>query len=157
MHEVAVLVVPAALVLLQLLAGAELLTDAEHAGKDTLRWDLQIGGEEGPPVEGICRAALKAEDVVDRGDHQVEVLGPVNQAAGRLLGLASMTRFYKVGEGLESSFWIWRALGIKHTEQSFRLVRVREIRIIEHNKDLEDHAEIGADGIFSAGDSDESG
>ncbi len=157
MNQVAVLVVPTALVLLQLLAGAELLPNAEHAGEDALRRDLQIGGEEGAPVKVFHRPALEAENMVDRGNHQVEILRPVNQAAGRLFALAAMTGIHEVSEGLESSFWIWRALGIKHTEQRFRLVRVREIRIIEHNKDLEDHAEISSDKIFSAGDGDESG
>ena len=79
MDQVTVFVVPAAFVLLQLLAGAELLADTEHAGEDTLRRDLQIGGEEGPPVEVIYRPALKAEDVIDRSDHQVEVLLPVKE------------------------------------------------------------------------------
>ena len=46
MNQVAVFVIPAALVLLQLLTGAKLLTDTQHAGEDTLRRDLQIGREE---------------------------------------------------------------------------------------------------------------
>ena len=154
MNQVAVFVVPAALVLLQLLTGAELLADSEHTGKDALGRYFQIGGKEGPPVEIFRCTALEAEDVVDRGNHQVEVLLPVDQTAGRLFALAAMTRIHEVGEGLESKFGIWRALGIKHTEQSFRLVRVREIRIIEHNKDLEDHAEISANWVFHAGDGD---
>ena len=105
-HQVTVLVVPAALVLLQLLAGAELLPNAEHAGKDTLRWDLQICGEKGPPMEVFRRAALKTENMVDRGDHQVKVLLPINQASRRLFALASMTWIYEIGEGLESSIGI---------------------------------------------------
>ena len=106
MNQVAVLVVPTALVLLQLLAGAKLLTDAEHTGEDTFGRDLQICGEEGPPMEILRCTTLKAEDVVDRGDHQIKVLLPINQAAGRLLALAAMTGIHEVSERLESSFWI---------------------------------------------------
>ena len=157
MNQVAVLVVPTALVLLQLLAGAELFPDAEHAGEDAIRRDLEIGGEESAPVEVIRSTALEAEDVVDRGNHQVEVLLPIDEAAGRLFALAAMSRVHEVSEGLESKFSFRRSVYIKHSDQGLALVRVREIRIIEHDEDLEDHAEIGADGIFSAGDSDESG
>ena len=91
MNQVAVLVVPTTLVLLQLLAGAELFPDAEHAGKDALRRDLQIGGEEGAPVKVFHRSALEAENMVDRGNHQVEVLRPIDEAAGRLFALAAVT------------------------------------------------------------------
>ena len=76
MHEVAIAVVPLFLIFLELFAGAELFTDAEHTGKDALGRDLQIGGEEGAPVEVRQAAALGVEDVVDRGDHEVEILGP---------------------------------------------------------------------------------
>ena len=78
MNQVTVFVVPGTFVLLQLLAGAELLADAEHTGEDALRWDLQIGGEESAPVEIFRSTALKAENMVDRGNHQVKVLLPVN-------------------------------------------------------------------------------
>ena len=157
MHEVAVFVVPGTFVLLELFAGAEFLTNAEHAGEDTLGRYFQIGGKEGPPVERFRCPALEAENVIDRSNHQIEVLLPINQAAGRLFALASMARVHEVSKGLESSIGIWRSVYIKHSDQGLALVRVREIRIIEHDEDLEDHAEIGADGIFSAGDSDESG
>ena len=154
MHQLSVFVVPGALVLLELLTGAKLFPDAEHTGEDTLGRDLQISGKEGPPVEGICCPALEAEDVIDRGDHQVEILRPVNETAGRLFALAAVTGIHEIGKGPESGFCVGRALGIEHPEQGFGLVCVREIRIIEHDKDLEDHAEIGADGIFSAGNKD---
>ena len=106
MHEVAVFVVPGTFVLLELFAGAELFADAEHTGKDTLRRDLQIGREEGPPVEVIRCTALEAEDVVDRGNHQVEILRPVYETTGRLFALAAVTWIYEIGEGLESSIGI---------------------------------------------------
>ena len=157
MDQVTVFVVPAAFVLLQLFSGAELLPNSEHAGEDALWWDLQIGGEEGPPVEGICRAALKAEDVVDRGNHQIKVLLPINETPGRLFALTTVTRVNEIGEGLESSIGIWRSVYIKHSDQGLSLIRIGEIRIVEHDEDLEDYTEIGADGIFSAGDGDGSG
>ena len=91
MHEVAVFVVPGTFVLLELFAGAELFADAEHTGEDALRRDLQIGREEGPPVEVLRCTALKTEDVIDRGDHQVKVLLPVNETGGRLFALAAVT------------------------------------------------------------------
>ncbi len=157
MNQVTVFVVPAALVLLQLLAGAELLADTEHAGEDTFGWDLQIGGEKGSPVEVIRCTALETENMVDRGDHQVKVLLPVNETGGRLLALAAVTWVHEVGEGLEGGLCVRRALGIEHSKQGFGLVHIGEVRIVEHDEDLEDHAEIGADGIFSAGDGDGSG
>ena len=48
-------------------------------------------------------------------------------------------------------------LYIKHPKQGFRLVRVGEIRVIEHHKDLKDGAEVGADGVFDSGDRDGGG
>ena len=150
MHQLSVLVVPSTLIFLELFSGAELLADAEHTGEDTLGRDLQIGREEGPPVEGICCPALEAEYVVDRGNHQIEILLPVNETPGRLFALAPMTWIYEIGEGLESGFCVRWLVYIKHLEQGLGLIRVGEIRIFEHHEDLEDHAEIGAGKIFSA-------
>ena len=90
--------------------------------------------------------------MVDRGNHQVEVLLPIDEAAGRLFALAAMSRVHEVSEGLESKFSFRRSVYIKYPEQSFGLVCVRKIRIIEHDEDLEDHTEIGADGKSKAAD-----
>ena len=165
MHKVAIFVVPGTLVLLELFAGAEFLTNAEHPGEDALRRDSQVSGQEGMPVEIVRGSALKAENVVDRGNHQVKVLGPIYETAGRLFALVTMTRINEVSEGLEGGFCVRRSVPfwasfasyIKHPEQGFRLVRVGEIRIIEHDEDLEDHAEVRADRVFTAGDGDGSG
>lgn len=166
MHEVAIFVVPGTLVLLELFAGAKFLTNAEHAGEDALRRDFQVSGQEGMPVKEVHGSALKAENVVDRGDHQVKVLGPIYER--RLfypLGLLAATWIYKVGKGLEGCFgilgpvpfWASFASYIKHPEQGCGLVCIGEIRIIEHDEDLEDHAEVRADRVFTAGDGDGSG
>ena len=154
MHEVAVFVVPGTFVLLELFAGAELFADAEHAGKDALRRDFQIGGQEGTPVEIVRRPALEAEDMIDGCNHKVEVLGPINEA-GAVRGrcLRGLSWIHEVGEGLEGCrrilgsvpFWASFASYIKHPEQGFRFVGVGEIRVIEHHKDLKDGAEVGAD------------
>ena len=165
MHEVAVFVVPGTFVLLELFAGAELFADAEHAGKDALRRDFQIGGQEGTPVEIVRRPALEAEDMIDGCNHKVEVLGPIYETAGRLFALVTMTRINEVSEGPESGFCVRRSVPfwasfasyIKHPEQGCGLVCIGEIRIIEHDEDLEDHAEVRADRVFTAGDGDGSG
>ena len=39
----------------------------------------------------------------------------------------------------------------KHSEQGFGLVRVGEVRIVEHDEDLEDYTVIGADRVALAG------
>ena len=166
MHEVAVFVVPGTFVLLELFAGAELFADAEHTGEDALRRDLQIGREEGPPVEVFRSSAFKTEDVIDRGNHKVKVLGPIYE--GRLffpLALLTVPRIYEVSKGLEGGFCVRRSVPfwasfasyIKHSEQGCGLVCIGEIRIIEHDEDLEDHAEVRADRVFTAGDGDGSG
>ena len=49
-------------------------------------------------------------------------------------------------------FWASFASYIKHSEQGFRLIRVGEIRVIQHHKDLKDGTEVSTDGVFSAGD-----
>ena len=165
MHEVAIFVVPGTLVLLELFAGAKFLTNAEHAGEDALRRDFQVSGQEGMPVKEVHGSALKAENVVDRGDHQVKVLGPIYETAGRLFALVTMTRINEVSEGPESGFCVRRSVPfwasfasyIKHPEQGCGLVCIGEIRIIEHDEDLEDHAEVRADRVFTAGDGDGSG
>ena len=157
MHEVAIFVVPGTLVLLELFAGAEFLTNAEHAGEDALRRDFQVSSQEGMPVKEVHGSALKAENVVDRGDHQVKVLGPIYETAGRRFALVTMTRINEVSEGPESGFCVRRSVYIKHPKQGFRLVRVGEIRVIEHHKDLKDGAEVGADGVFDSGDRDGGG
>ena len=54
-------------------------------------------------------------------------------------------------------FWASFASYIKHSEQGFRLIRVGEIRVIEHHEDLENRAEVGANGVFDAGDGDGGG
>ena len=152
--------------ILQLFAGAELFADAEDTGKDALRRNFHIGGEEGMPVEIVRRPALEAEDVIDRGDHEVEVLGPIYK--GRLffpLSLLAVPRIYEVSKGLEGSlgilgpvpFWASFASYIKHPEQGCGLVCIGEIRVVEHDEDLEDHAEVRADRVFTAGDGDGSG
>ena len=158
MHEVAVFVVPGTFVLLELFAGAELFADAEHTGKDALRRDLQIGGQEGSPVKIVRCPALEAENVIDRRDHEVEVLGPIDQAGavrGRRFG--SLSRIHKVRKGLEGCRRILGSVYIKRPKQGFRLVRVGEIRVIEHDEDLEDGAEVGADGVFDSVDRDGGG
>ena len=157
MNQVAVFVVPSTFIFLELFSGAEFLADAEGTGKDALGRYFQIGGKEGPPVEIFRCTALEAEDVVDRGNHQVEVLLPVYETAGRLFALAAMARVHEVSEGLEGGLGIRRLVYIKHPEQGFGLVRIRQIRIIQHDKDFEDHAEVRAGGIFGAGDGDGSG
>ena len=166
MHEVAIFVVPGTLVLLELFAGAEFLTNAEHAGEDALRRDFQVSSQEGMPVEIIHGSALKAENVVDRGNHKVEVLGPIYERRVFFpLGLLAVPRIYEVSKGLEGSlgilgpvpFWASFASYIKHPEQGCGLVCIGEIRIIEHDEDLEDHAEVRADRVFTAGDGDGSG
>ena len=165
MHEVAIFVVPGTLVLLELFAGAEFLTNAEHPGEDALRRDFQVSGQEGMPVEIVRGSALEAENVVDRGNHQVKVLGPIYETAGRLFALVPMTRINEVSEGPESGFCVRRSVPfwasfasyIKHPEQGCGLVCIGEIRIIEHDEDLEDHAEVRADRVFTAGDGDGSG
>ena len=70
--------VPLLFCFIELFAGAELLADAEDAGEDAVGRDLEIGGEEGVPVEMVQGTDLAAEDVVDGCDHEIEVLGPVN-------------------------------------------------------------------------------
>ena len=165
MHEVAIFVVPGTLVLLELFAGAEFLTNAEHPGEDALRRDFQVSGQEGMPVEIVHGSALEAENVVDRGNHQVKVLGPIYETAGRLFALVPMTRINEVSEGPEGGFCVRRSVPfwasfasyIKHPEQGCGLVCIGEIRIIEHDEDLEDHAEVRADRVFTAGDGDGSG
>ena len=42
----------------------------------------------------------------------------------------------------------------KHSEQGFGFVAVGEIRVIEHDEDLEDHAVVGADRVALAGNFD---
>ena len=165
MNQVAVFVVPGTFILFQLLAGAELFPDAEDTGEDTFGRDLQIGREEGPPVELFRSSAFKTEDVIDRGNHKVKVLGPIYETAGRLFALVTMTRINEVSEGLEGGFCVRRSVPfwasfasyIKHSEQGCGLVCIGEIRIIEHDEDLEDHAEVRADRVFTAGDGDGSG
>ena len=154
MNQVTVFVVPGTLIFLELFSGTEFLADAENTGEDAIRRDLQIGGEKGTPVEIFHCTALEAEDVVDWGNHQIEILGPINEAAGRLFALAAMTGINKVSEGLESKFSYRRSVYIKHAEQGLGLVRVGEIRIIEHDENLEDHAEVGANWVIRAGDGD---
>ena len=165
MNQVAVFVVPGTFILFQLLAGAELFPDAEDTGEDALRRDFQVSSQEGMPVKEVHGSALKAENVVDRGDHQVKVLGPIYETAGRLFALVTMTRINEVSEGLEGGFCVRRSVPfwasfasyIKHPEQGCGLVCIGEIRIIEHDEDLEDHAEVRADRVFTAGDGDGSG
>ena len=166
MHQITVFAVPGTLVLLQLFAGAELFPDAEHPGEDALRRDFQVGGQERAPVEIVRRSALKAENVIDGGDHEVEVLLPVDEARRLFpLALLAVPRIYEVSKGLEGSlgilgpvpFWASFASYIKHPEQGCGLVCIGEIRIIEHDEDLEDHAEVRADRVFTAGDGDGSG
>ena len=110
--------------------------------------------------------AIKTKDVIDWGDHEVEILGPIYER--RLffpLGLLAVPRINEVSEGLEGSlgilgpvpFWASFASYIKHPEQGCGLVCIGEIRIIEHDEDLEDHAEVRADRVFTAGDGDGSG
>ena len=162
MHEVAVFAVPAALIFLQLFAGAELFPDAKDTGKDALRRDLKIGGQKGMPVEIICRAAFKAENVIDGRNHEIKVLGPIYETAGRLFALVPMTRINEVSEGPESGFCVRRSVPfwasfasyIKHPEQGCGLVCIGEIRIIKHHEDLKDGTKIGAYGVFDAGDGD---
>ena len=38
----------------------------------------------------------------------------------------------------------------KHSEQGFSFVRVGEVRVIEHDEDLEDDTVIGADRVFDS-------
>ena len=154
MHEIAIFVVPGTLVLLELPAGAELFADAEDTGENALRRDLQIGGEEGAPVEVRQAAALGFQDVIDGGDHQVEVLLPINEAGGRLFPLAAMTRINEVSKCLEGSCWILRSVYIEHPDQGFGFIRVSEIRIIKHGEDLKNNTEVGADGEFVRADLD---
>ena len=150
MHQITVAVVPAAFVLLELFAGAELLTDAEHTGEDALRRDLQIGGEEGAPVEVWQAAALGVEDVVDRGDHQVEVLGPRDEAGMGLLLIPATAWISEADKRGYRCLGIRGTLNVKHPEQGFGLIRVGEIRIVEHDENLKDRAEVGADRVFDA-------
>ena len=155
MHQVPVFAVPAALILLQLFAGAELFPDAEHTGEDALRRDFQIGSQEGMPVEIVRRSALEAENVINGGDHEIEVLLPVDER--RLffpLLLLAAARVHKIDEGLERGFGIRWAFDVEHPEQGFGLIRVGEIRVVEHHEDLEDRAEVGANRVFFAGDDD---
>ena len=77
-YEVHITAVPLLFVFLELFAGAKLFADAEDAGEDAVGRDLEIGGEEGVPVEMVQGTDLAAEDVVDGRDHEVEVLGPIN-------------------------------------------------------------------------------
>ena len=116
-------------------------------------------------MEVFRSSAFKTEDVIDRGNHKVKVLGPIYETAGRLFALVTMTRINEVSEGLEGGFCVRRSVPfwasfasyIKHSEQGCGLVCIGEIRIIEHDEDLEDHAEVRADRVFTAGDGDGSG
>ena len=102
------------------------------------------------PVELLHTSAFRAEDVVNRGDHQVKVLLPTdNMLGGGLFAFAAAARVDEFCEGFDSSLSVWWALHIEHADQGFGLVGVGEIRVIEHDEDLEDDAEIGADSIFA--------
>ena len=77
-----------------------------------------------------------------------------------MLGSPSGTRRTRIDEFYKSSnrgFGIRRTCHIEHPEEGFGLVRVGDFQVIEHHEDLEDHAEVGADGIIDAGDGDGSG
>ena len=150
MHEVAIAVVPAAFVLLELFAGAELFADTKHTGEDALRRDLQIGGEEGAPVEVRQAAALGVEDVIDRGDHEVEVLRPRDEAGMGLLLIPATAWISEADKRGYRCLGIRGTLNVKHPEQGFSFVAVGEVRVIEHDEDLEDDAVIGADRVFDA-------
>ena len=150
MHEVAIAVVPLFLIFLELFAGAELLTDAEHTGEDALRRDLQIGGEEGAPVEVRQAAALGVQDVIDRRDHQVEVLGPRDEAGMGLLLIPATAWISEADKRGYRCLGIRGALYVEHPDQGFGFVRIGEIRVIEHGEDLEDRAEVSTDLIRPA-------
>ena len=150
MHEVAIAVVPLFLIFLELPAGAELFTDAEHTGEDALRRDLQIGGEEGAPVEVRQAAALGVQDVIDRRDHQVEVLGPRDEAGMGLLLIPATAWISEADKRGYRCLGIRWALYVEHPDHGFGLIRVGEIRIVEHDENLEDHTEVGADPIRPA-------
>ena len=150
MHEVAIAVVPLFLIFLELFAGAELFPDAEDTGEDALRRDLQIGSEEGVPVEVRQAAALGVQDVVDRCDHQVEILGPRDEAGMWLLLIPATAWISEADKRGYRCLGIRGTLNVKHPEESFGFVRVGEVRIVEHDEDLEDDTVIGADLIRPA-------
>ena len=50
MHQIVIFAVPAALVLLELFAGAEPFADADYTGKNALWRDLQIGSLRESPL-----------------------------------------------------------------------------------------------------------
>ena len=117
MNEISIFAVPLLLILLELFALTELFTDAEDAGEDTVGRDLEIGGEEGVPVEMVQGTDLAAEDVVDGCDHEVEILLPGDEsgiAGSQIFIFASWID--EATEGLDSSHWIWRLVYIKHSE-----------------------------------------
>ena len=104
MNQIAIAVIPLLLVLLELFAGTELFPDAEDAGEDAVRRDLEIGGEESVPVEMIQGTDLAAEDVVYGCDHEVEVLLPRDEsdvAGSQVFIFASWID--EATEGLDSS------------------------------------------------------
>ena len=152
-NQISIFAVPLLFVFLQLPTGAELFPDAEYAGKDTVWRDLEIGGEEGMPVEMVQGTDLAAEDVVDGCDHEIEVLLPGDESGisgSQIFIFASWID--EATEGLDSSHWIWRLVYIKHPNEGLGFVAVGEVRVIKHDKDLEDDAVIGADRVALAGD-----
>ena len=152
MHQIAVFLVPGTLVLLQFPAGAELFADAEYTGENALRRDLQIGGEESAPVEIRQAAALGVQDVIDRGNHEVEVLRPRDEAGMWLLLIPATAWISEADKRGYRCLGIRWALYVEHPDEGFRFIRVGEVRVIEHDEDLEDDTVIGADLIRPAVD-----
>jgi hypothetical protein len=145
--------IPGTFVLFELLSIAEFFTYAKDKGEDALRRDFHIGGEKGMPVEIWKAPAFSIQDVIDRGNHQVEVLLPIDEA-DTLFRCASipLPRIHKFRKGADRFSDVLRTVEIEHPEEGFGLIGVGEIGVIKHDEDLEDHAEVGADGEGAAGD-----
>ena len=145
--------IPLLFCFIELFALTELFADAEDAGEDAVWRDLKISGEEGVPVEMVQGTDLTAEDVVDGCDHEVEVLGPGDKSGAMFCrSFVYVSRVYKIGEGLESCRRILGLVYIKHPNEGLGFVAVGEVRIVEHDEDLEDDTVVCADGIAPAVD-----